>query len=107
MFLTKVVGTSQIECKCISGMDKTLRRFFCQCLAREDVACDVDEVMMLWSDPAARSCRSIFLADFFPADVLDFFFQFGIFCEHIFVPSNANVSAMHMLHVFGEKISKK
>lgn len=77
MFLTKVVGTSQSECKCISGMDKTLRRFFCQCLAREDVACDADKA--LWSDPAVQqhpaevffSC--IFFFTFFSA-----FFFFSV-----------------------------
>lgn len=101
MFLAKVVGTSQSECKCISGMDKTLWRFFCQCLAREDVACDVDEVMTLWSDPAVQQDPAeVFFLQIFFLYIFSafFFFQFVIFYEHIFVPSNANVCAMHMLH---------
>lgn len=104
MFLTMVEGTSQSECKCNSGMDKTLRRFFHQCLARKGVACDVDEA--LWSDQT-RLCKQdpakvffllhfacIFFCKFFQ----HFLFQFAIFCEHVSVPSNANISAVHMLH---------
>ncbi|KAL7890519.1 hypothetical protein AOLI_G00027770 [Acnodon oligacanthus] len=56
MFLADVVGTSQCVLPCpvrmvsnalgaIQGWTRHSRRFFPPCLAREDAACDVDEVL--------------------------------------------------------------
>lgn len=41
-----------IDIASIQGWMRHARRFFPRCLAREDIACDVDEV--LWPDPARR-----------------------------------------------------
>lgn len=41
-----------IDVGAIQGWIRHSRRFFPRCLAREDIACDVDEV--LWPDPARR-----------------------------------------------------
>lgn len=42
----------QIVAGSVQGWIRHSRRFFPRCLAREDIACDVDEV--LWPDPARR-----------------------------------------------------
>ncbi|KAK0153557.1 hypothetical protein N1851_004664 [Merluccius polli] len=42
----------QIEATAIQGWIRHARRFFPRCLANEDIACDVDEI--LWPDPARR-----------------------------------------------------
>ncbi|KAL7842660.1 hypothetical protein SRHO_G00243490 [Serrasalmus rhombeus] len=42
----------EIDVGAIQGWIRYSRRFFPQCLAREDIACDVDEA--LWPDPAVR-----------------------------------------------------
>ncbi|XP_045065209.1 uncharacterized protein LOC123482242 [Coregonus clupeaformis] len=41
-----------IEAASVQGWIRHTRRFFQRCLANEDIACDVDE--MLWPDPARR-----------------------------------------------------
>lgn len=42
----------EINVGAIQGWIRHSRRFFPRCLAREDIACDVDEA--LWPDPAVR-----------------------------------------------------
>ncbi len=42
-----------IEVASVQGWIRHARRYFPRCLARENVSCDVDEV--LWPDPARRS----------------------------------------------------
>ncbi|KAL0146999.1 hypothetical protein M9458_057523 [Cirrhinus mrigala] len=42
----------QIEAASVQGWIRHSRRFFQRCLANEDIACDVDEI--LWPDPARR-----------------------------------------------------
>ncbi len=42
----------EIDVGAIQGWIRHSRRFFPRCLAREDIACDVDEA--LWPDPAVR-----------------------------------------------------
>ena len=42
----------QIEHAAIQGCIRHSRRFFPRCLANDDIACDVDEI--LWPDPARR-----------------------------------------------------
>ncbi len=41
-----------IEAASVQGWIRHTRRFFQRCLANEDIACDVDEI--LWPDPARR-----------------------------------------------------
>ena len=42
----------QIDAVAVQGWIRHSRRFFPRCLANEDIACDVDEI--LWPDPARR-----------------------------------------------------
>uniref|UniRef100_UPI00358E5982 uncharacterized protein n=1 Tax=Myxine glutinosa TaxID=7769 RepID=UPI00358E5982 len=42
----------QIDAAAVQGWIRHSRRFFPRCLANEDIACDVDEI--LWPDPARR-----------------------------------------------------
>lgn len=51
--LQAMVGAwDEIDVGAIRGWMAHSRRFFPQCLASEDIACDVDEA--LWLDPAVR-----------------------------------------------------
>lgn len=45
-------GCDEIDVDAIQGWIRHSRRFFPRCLSRQDIACDVDEV--LWPDPAVR-----------------------------------------------------
>lgn len=42
----------QVHATAVQGWIRHARRFFPRCLANEDIACDVDEI--LWPDPARR-----------------------------------------------------
>ncbi|XDV41651.1 hypothetical protein PO909_010472 [Leuciscus waleckii] len=42
----------QVDAAAVQGWIRHSRRFFPRCLANEDIACDVDEI--LWPDPARR-----------------------------------------------------
>ena len=56
----------QIDAVAVQGWIRHSRRFFPRCLANEDIACDVDEI--LWPDPARRRDDALY-------SIFVFFFQ--------------------------------
>ncbi len=69
----------EIDVGAIQGWIRHSRRFFPRCLAREDIACDVDEA--LWPPGcAARCCLIIFLASFFYCNIFFLKFSFSVYC---------------------------
>lgn len=80
-----------IQAASVQGWIRHTRRFFQRCLANEDIACDVDEI--LWPDPARWRDSVLLLL------LLQFFFRVavsvGTSCSNFYLSTDFYLSTLY------------